>query len=106
MVSLLRIVQTDSDNTHRALSLSVLLTNYLLPYINKFLFDNGLTKENDLVVKVTKEELKKIDEDLYYRNKPEGQEFTPSDNDVIVKFENLNIIFTAEEEEKKGKKKK
>lgn len=75
-------------------------------YINKFLFDNGLTKENDLVVKVTKEELKKIDEDLYYRNKPEGQEFTPSDNDVIVKFENLNIIFTAEEEEKKGKKKK
>jgi hypothetical protein len=67
-------------------------------YIAKFLTENGLVKENDLVIKVTKEELKKIDEDLYYRNKPEGKEFTPSDNDVVVKFENLNIIFTAEEE--------
>ena len=66
-------------------------------YIAKFLTENGLVKENDLVIKVTKEELKKIDEDLYYRNKPEGKEFTPSDNDVIVKFENLNIIFTVEE---------
>ena len=67
-------------------------------YIAKFLTENGLVKENDLVIKVTKEELKKIDEDLYYRNKPEGKEFTPSDNDVVVKFENLNIIFTVEEE--------
>jgi hypothetical protein len=62
-----------------------------------FLNDNGLSHENDLVVKVSKEELKKIDEDLYYRNKPEGKEFIPSDNDVVVKFENLNIIFTVEE---------
>jgi hypothetical protein len=69
-------------------------------YIAKFLNENGLRKENDLVIKVTKEELNKIDEDLYYRNKPEGKEFTPSDNDVIVKFENLNIIFTVEETEK------
>ena len=44
-----------------------------------------------------KEWLKKIDEDLYYRNKPKGEEFVPSDNDVVVKFENLNIIFTVEE---------
>ena len=67
-------------------------------YIAKFLLDNGLSNENDLVIKVTKEQLRKIDEDLYYRNKPEGKEFVPSDNDVIVKFENLNIIFTVEEE--------
>jgi hypothetical protein len=66
-------------------------------YIAKFLNENGLSKENDLVISVTKDELRKIDEDLYYRNKPEGQEFVPSDNDVIVKFENLNIIFTVEE---------
>lgn len=68
-------------------------------YIAKFLNDNGLRLENDLVVKVSKDDLRKIDEDLYYRNKPEGQEFTPSDNDVIVKFDNLNVIFTVEEEE-------
>lgn len=66
-------------------------------YISKFLHNNNLNKENDLVIKVTKEDLKKIDEDLYYRNKPEGEEFIPSDNDLIVKFENLNIIFTVEE---------
>lgn len=66
-------------------------------YIAKFLNDNGLRHENDLVIKVSKEELNKIDEDLYYRNKPEGKEFIPSDTDVIVKFENLNIIFTVEE---------
>jgi hypothetical protein len=70
-------------------------------YIAKFLNENGLSKENDLVIKVTKEELKKIDEDLYYRNKPKGEEFIPSDNDVVVKFENLNIIFTVEETEEK-----
>ena len=57
-----------------------------------------MSKENDLVVKVDKIQLKKIDEDLYYRNKPKGEEFVPSDNDVVVKFENLNIIFAVEEE--------
>ena len=68
-------------------------------YIAKFLNDNGLSKENDLVIKVDKTQLKKIDEDLYYRNKPKGEDFIPSDNDVVVKFENLNIIFTTEETE-------
>ena len=67
-------------------------------HISKFLNENGLSKENDLVVKVDKIQLKKIDEDLYYRNKPKGEEFVPSDNDVVVKFENLNIIFAVEEE--------
>ena len=68
-------------------------------YISKYLNGNGLSQENDLVVNVTKEQLRKIDEDLYYRNKPEGQEFTPSDTDVVVKFENLNMIFTSEKEQ-------
>ena len=66
-------------------------------YVTRFLHDNGLTIENDLVIRVSKENLKKIDEDLYYRNKPDGNEFIPSDSDVVVKFENLNIIFTTEE---------
>jgi len=70
-------------------------------YISNFLSENGLQHENDLVIKVKKGELKKIDEDLYYRNKPKGEGFIPSDNDVVVKFENLNIIFTVEESEEK-----
>lgn len=67
-------------------------------YIAKFLNENGLTQENDLVIKVDKSQLKKIDEDLYYRNKPKGEEFVPSDDMIVVKFENLNVIFTSEEE--------
>lgn len=67
-------------------------------YVSRFLNENGLSHENDLVIKVDKTQLKKIDEDLYYRNKPKGEEFVPSDSDVVVKFENLNIIFTTEEE--------
>ena len=72
-------------------------------YISRFLFENGLSNENDLVINVEKDELKKLDEDLYYRNKPEGKEFVPSDNDVVVKFENLNIIFTVNEKTEEEK---
>lgn len=67
-------------------------------YISKFLNDNGITQHSDLVIRVDKHELNRIDEDLYYRNKPEGEEFVPSDNDIVVKFENLNIIFAYDEE--------
>lgn len=66
-------------------------------YITRFLSENGVSTENDLVIKVTSDELRKIDEDLYFRNKPEGKDFVPSENDLIVKFENLNIIFTVED---------
>ncbi len=79
------------------LSLNSMKIYELGEYISKFLNDNGLSRENNLVISVSKDELKKIDEDLYYRNKPEGKEFIPSDNDVVVKFENINIIFTVEE---------
>lgn len=67
-------------------------------YISKFLAENKVKTENNLVIRVSKEELTKIDEDLYYRNKPKGEDFIPSDEDLIVKFENLNIVFTSEEE--------
>lgn len=71
-------------------------------YITKFLRENGVEKESDLLIRVDKSDLKKIDEDLYYRNKPEGGEFTPSDENVIVNFENFNIVFAIEEETEVG----
>ena len=71
-------------------------------YITKFLRENGVEKESDLLIRVDKSDLKKIDEDLYYRNKPEGEEFTPSDENVIVNFENFNIVFAVEEETEDG----
>ena len=71
-------------------------------YITKFLRENGVEKESDLLIRVDKSDLKKIDEDLYYRNKPEGEEFTPSDENVIVNFENFNIVFAIEGETEVG----
>lgn len=71
-------------------------------YITKYLKENGVEKESDLLIRVDKSDLKKIDEDLYYRNKPEGEEFTPSDENVIVNFENFNIVFAVEEETEDG----
>lgn len=71
-------------------------------YITKYLKENGVEKESDLLIRVDKSDLKKIDEDLYYRNKPEGEEFTPSDENVIVNFENFNIVFAVEEETENG----
>jgi len=38
-------------------------------YITKFLRENGVEKESDLLIRVDKSDLKKIDEDLYYRNR-------------------------------------
>ena len=77
-------------------------------YISNFLRENGVYGESDLVVYVDATELRKIDEDLYYRNKPKGEDFVPSDEDLIVKFDNCNIIFSIKEEEipNKNKKKK
>jgi hypothetical protein len=68
-------------------------------YVSNFLHENGVTLESDLLVRLTKDDLKKVDEDLYYRNKPEGEEFTPSDENVIVNFDGFNIIFALQEEE-------
>ena len=78
------------------LKLNTMKIHELGEHISKFLDENGLSKENSLVISVSKNELRKIDEELYYRNKPDGKDFTPSDEDVIVKFKNLNIIFAVE----------
>ena len=70
--------------------------------IDSKLHENGINEKSVLTIYVNSEELNKIDEDLYYRNKPEGEEFTPSDENVIVNFENFNIVFAVEEETEDG----
>ena len=46
-----------------------------------------------LTVYVTSEEFKKVDEDLYYRNrKDESQEFIPSEGEIDINFELVKII--------------
>lgn len=39
----------------------------------------------------------KIDEDIYYRQFPEGKDFTPSDKNILINFEYLTIIIEKKE---------
>ena len=67
-------------------------------YIAKFLHDNGLDGDKELTVKVNKTELRKIDEDLFYRNNKEGTDFEPAGKEVNVKYHNLIIKFVLDSE--------
>lgn len=44
----------------------------------------GYTGNANLSVEVDKDTFKKIDEDLYYRQFPEGKDFVPSQGEIIV----------------------
>ena len=62
-------------------------------FIASKLKEDGVTMQSELTVYVTSEEFKKIDEDLYYRNrKDESQEFIPSEGEIDINFELVKII--------------
>ena len=61
-------------------------------FISSKLKEDGITIQSELIVYVTSEEFKKIDEDLYYRNrKDESQEFIPSEGEIDINFELVKI---------------
>lgn len=67
-------------------------------YISSKLKEDGITIQSILTVYVTSEEFKKIDEDLYYRNrKDESQEFIPSEGEIDINFELVKIIVKEKE---------
>ena len=62
-------------------------------FLSSKLKEDGITIQSELIVYVTSEEFKKIDEDLYYRNrKDESQEFIPSEGEIDINFELVKII--------------
>lgn len=50
------------------------------------------TEKNEFTIYVPEDIFKKLDEDIYYRQFPEGKDFTPSDDTIIINFEYL-VIF-------------
>ena len=61
--------------------------------ISEKLAENGVTEKAELIVYVNDDEFKKIDEDLFYRTrKDENTEFVPSEGEIDVNFEGVNII--------------
>lgn len=67
-------------------------------FISSKLKEGGITIQSELTVYVTSEEFKKVDEDLYYRNrKDESQEFIPSEGEIDINFELVKIIVKEKE---------
>ena len=61
--------------------------------ISEKLAEDGVTEKAELTVYVNNDEFKKIDEDLFYRTrKDESIEFVPSEGEIEVNFEGVNII--------------
>lgn len=64
-------------------------------YVSTTLKENGIKSHSNLVINVDKNSLHKIDEDLYYRKFPDGNDFQPSENEILVEFDNFTIQIKA-----------
>lgn len=50
------------------------------------------TEKNEFTIYVDEDMFKKLDEDIYYRQFPDGKDFKPSDDTIVINFEYL-VIF-------------
>jgi len=61
--------------------------------LSETLRDYGVTEKADLTIYVSEEEFKLVDEDLFYRNrKDESEEFVPSEGEIDINFEGVNMV--------------
>ena len=60
--------------------------------LSETLAEYGVKEKADLVIYLNEEEFKMVDEDLFYRNrKDEKEEFIPSEGEIDITFEGVNI---------------
>ena len=57
--------------------------------------------KSELKIYVDAASFKKIDEDIYYRQFPDGKDFQPSDNMILINFEHTTISIIKKEEPSK-----
>ena len=57
----------------------------------------GVEESSELIIKVDPYSLTKIDEDLYYRQNPQGKDFNPTEDKVIVTFPKLTLVIEKRE---------
>lgn len=62
--------------------------------LSKTLYEHGVDK-SELIISLDKDRFRKVDEDLFYRNKAEGseEEFVPSDDEIKVEVDGLTVKF-------------
>ena len=60
--------------------------------LSETLAEYGVKEKADLIIYLNEEEFKMVDEDLFYRNrKDEKEEFIPSEGEIDITFEGVNI---------------
>jgi hypothetical protein len=61
--------------------------------ISEKLAEYGVMDGTTLTINLNEEEFKKVDEDLFYRNrKSEDDEFIPSEGEIDIKYDGVRII--------------
>ena len=61
--------------------------------ISEKLAEYGVKDKSELVIYLDTENFRKVDEDLFYRNrKSEEEEFIPSEGEIDINFEDVKII--------------
>ena len=69
-------------------------------FLSESFTKNKAIESNELKITVDEESFRKIDEDLFYRNRTDDkQEFRPSDREIIVNFPNIRIFIIKKYEQ-------
>lgn len=64
--------------------------------LEKKMVKHDIKSNNIFSFEVPSEDFKKIDEDIYYRQFPDGKDFEPSENEIQITFKHLTIIIKKE----------
>lgn len=61
--------------------------------ISSKLKEDGITQKSELCVYLNEEEFRRVDEDLFFRNRRgDREDFVPSDGEIDINFEGVKII--------------
>ena len=66
------------------------ITN-LLKQVKEELHKLGYDGKTNIEINVKWNDLIKIDEELYYKQNPEGKDFIPSKDELNIKYENIDL---------------
>jgi hypothetical protein len=61
--------------------------------ISSKLKEDGITQKSELCVYLNEDEFKRVDEDLFFRNRRgDREDFVPSEGEIDINFEGVKVI--------------
>lgn len=61
--------------------------------VSSKLKDDGVAHQSELYIYLNSDDFKKVDEDLFYRNRKSiDDEFTPSEGEIDINFDGVKVI--------------